>query len=145
MCVCMHIRISLYFPSVWLLENSVYMAFLGWWPYKSFESQLVFEHLKCSRQGSLHISERKAVTNTELYWKRSQMLMENINVIQEKFCIYILRSFFVSNSYMWLHFFSSCRCPLPRKYDWNVRNEKLINSLYSSFGSCRFSNGFICL
>lgn len=35
-------RISLYFPSIWLLGNSVYMAFLGWWPYKSFESQLVF-------------------------------------------------------------------------------------------------------
>ena len=44
-----------------------------------------------------------------------------------------------------LYFFSSCRCPFPRKYDWNIRNVKLINTLYSSFGSCRFSNGFICI
>lgn len=42
----------------------------------------ISEHLKCSRQGSLHISERKAATNTELYWKRSQILMENINAIK---------------------------------------------------------------
>lgn len=113
--VCTHTHLSLYFYSVWLLGNSVYMAFLGWWPYKSFESQLVFwtfEMLTARKPSHFW----KTITNTELYWKRSQTLMENINVIQKSFSFVYKKYFFVPNSYMWLHFFSSCRCPLPRKW-----------------------------
>lgn len=40
-CTCTYTSLLIFY-SVWLLGKSACVAFLGWWPYKSFESQLVF-------------------------------------------------------------------------------------------------------
>lgn len=72
---------------------------------------------------SLLISEKKAVTNTELYWKQSQMWMENTNVIQEKFGICVLKVFlYLIATCGYISFLHVDVC-LQGNGEWNVRNE----------------------
>lgn len=137
--VCTHTCTFIYFSSVWLLGNSVYMAFLGddlinhlnhSWYFWTFEMLMArkpshFWKKGCHKYWSLLEKEPDSNGKYKCYPRKVLNLY--------------IKNIFVPNSYMWLHLFSLCRCPLPGKYDWNVRNVKLIYTLYSSFGSCRFS------
>lgn len=112
-----HTYLSLYFYSVWLLGNSVYMAFPGWWPYKSFESQLVvwtFEMLTARKPS--HFWKK----GCHKYWtllKKEPDANGKYKCYPKKFSFVYKKYFFVPNSYMWLDFFFFlCRCPLPRKW-----------------------------
>lgn len=144
--VCVHIHMHLYiFFFCLTLGNSVYMAFLG---------DDLINHLNHSWY--FWTFEMLTARKPAHFWKKGchkyWTLLEKEPDSNGKYKCYLrivlhlyIKNIFVPNSYMWLHFFSSCRCPLPGKYDWNVRNVKLIYTLYSSFGSCRFSNDFICM
>lgn len=75
MCVCIHAAPLYIFLLFDTWKFSIH-GFSWWWPYNHLNHSCgISEHLKCSRQGSLHISERKAATNTELL-EKGQILME---------------------------------------------------------------------
>ena len=138
-------HLSLYFYSGRLLGKSAGIAFLGWWPYKSFESQLVFWtfEMLTARKPS-HFWKKVCHKNWTLL-KKEPDANGKYKCYPKMFYICILRIFlyliatcgYISFPHVGVHF--------QEDDDWTVRNAKLINTLYSSFGSCRFSNGFICI
>lgn len=100
-CVCAHTHAPLYIFLLFDTWKFSIHGFSWWWPYKSFESQLVFLNIWNAHGRKPSHFWKKAATNTELYWKRSQILMENINVIKNSLA-FILRIF--------LYLIATCDC-----------------------------------